>query len=98
MKDPESRFQEWIEVQNQTWERKNLHNRLRQYDRAEFFSYLAILAWVAGMFVAYRLGWVDAAVAGLVTLWSFVAGGYVVWQIKIRQRAVRSRLGELEKE
>ncbi|HBY96235.1 MAG: hypothetical protein M5U01_43455 [Ardenticatenaceae bacterium] len=96
MSDPEAGLERWIEAESRAAERRRLHAQLRQYDMAEMVSYVAILAWVIAMFVGYYLGWVSAALAGLVTLWSFLAGAFVIWQIKIRQRAVRAQLVRLD--
>lgn len=96
MNDPEAQFQRWLESESRAAERRRLRAQLRQYDLAEFVSYVSVLAWVIAMFVGYQLGWVGAALAGLVTLWAFLAGAFVIWQIKIRQRTVRARLARLE--
>lgn len=98
MSDPEEAFSRWAEGQTVALERRHLQAQLAQYDRVEILSYLLTLAWVIAMFVAYQLGWINAAVAGVVTLWSFLAGGYVIWQVKARQRAVRARLAHLQGE
>lgn len=95
MSEPEADFMRWVEAESRAAERRQLRSRLRQFELAEMISYVSILTWVIVMFVAYQLGWASAALAGLVTLWSFLAGAFVIWQIKIRQRAVRARLARL---
>lgn len=92
MSDVEQQFQSWAERETLRSEARRLQSQAQQLERAELITYLLVIGWVTAMFVGFQMTWVSASLAGLITLWSFGGGAFIIWQIRLRQRIIRQRL------
>ena len=98
MSTPEEEFEQWARRQSYESQRDRLEYRLDRMEWAEIAAYLLIFVWVAGLFVAFQLGWVTAYLAAIVTAWVLIAGVVVVFVVRRQQASLREKITALDQE
>ena len=96
MSSPDAQFEQWARRQSYESQRAHYERRLDRLEWGEVLAYLFIFAWVAGMFIAFQLGWTGAYLAAIVTIWVLLAGGGVVWYVRRQQSTVKAQIVTLE--
>lgn len=96
MSTPEEQFEQWARRQSYDSQRTHYERRLDRLEWGEIFAYLLMFAWVAGMFIAFQLGWTGAYLAAIVTVWILLAGGGVIWYVRRQQAAIKRQLVALD--
>lgn len=96
MPSSEKQFEQWARRQSYESQRAHYERRLDRLEWGEILAYLLMFVWVAGMFLAFQLGWSGAYLAALVTIWVVLAGGGLVWYVRRQQTAVKAQITALD--